>query len=488
MKADATHPFHDIDRLKGARILCAGDLMLDHYVYGQVERVSPEAPIPVLRVERETRTLGGAGNVLRNLAALGASGSLVSVVGDAATKNEVNRLVAALGETESHLLVEKGRQSTVKTRYIAANQQMLRADRETVAPLGAYVRADLVRLVEQALPSHAVLVLSDYAKGVLGDGVAPALIAAARRAGKPVIVDPKGTDYAPYRGASLLKPNRRELALATRLPVGSEAEIIAAAQSLIAACEFGAVLVSLSQEGMILVEAEGGVHKLAAAAREVYDVSGAGDTAIAALAAALACGMSRLEAAHLANVAAGVVVGKIGTAVAHAGEIAEVLAHGADALAGKVQPLAGALEQVERWRHRGLKIGFTNGCFDLLHPGHVSLLEQSRETCDRLVVGLNSDASVRRLKGEGRPVQGEAARAAVLASLASVDLVVVFPEDTPAALIAALRPDVLVKGADYRIEEVVGADLVRSWGGKVILAALAPGHSTTATIRKIGAR
>jgi len=462
--------------------------MLDHYVYGAVERVSPEAPIPVLRVERETRTLGGAGNVLRNLHALGARGSLVSVVGDDAPGHEVNRLVAELGDTESQLLVEKGRQTTLKTRYIAGNQQMLRADRESVAPVGRYVRADLLRVVEQALPDHAVLVLSDYAKGVLGDGVAGALIETARRVGRPVVVDPKGTDYAPYRGASLLKPNRRELALATRLPVGGEGEVVAAARRLIADCELGAVLVSLSQDGMILVEAGGGVHPLPAAAREVFDVSGAGDTVIATLAAALAGGLGRLEAARLANLAAGIVVGKIGTAVAHAAEIAEAASRGADALAGKVQALPRALDQIARWRHRGHAIGFTNGCFDLLHPGHVSLIEQARAACDRLVLGLNSDASVRRLKGEGRPVQPEAARAAVLASLAAVDLVVVFGEDTPAELIAAIRPDILVKGADYRIEEVVGADLVQSWGGKVVLADLQPGHSTTATIRRIGAR
>jgi D-beta-D-heptose 7-phosphate kinase/D-beta-D-heptose 1-phosphate adenosyltransferase len=239
---------------------------------------------------------------------------------------------------------------------------------------------------------------------------------------------------------------------------------------------------------MILVEAEGGVYPLPAAAREVFDVSGAGDTVIATLAAALAGGLGRLEAARLANLAAGIVVGKIGTAVAHAAEIGEAAARSAEALAGKVQTLPRALEQIARWRHRGHAVGFTNGCFDLLHPGHVSLIEQARAACDRLVLGLNSDASVRRLKGEGRPVQSETARAAVLASLAAVDLVVIFAEDTPAELIAAIRPDILVKGADYRIEEVVGADLVQSWGGKVVLAELKPGHSTTATIRRIGAR
>jgi D-beta-D-heptose 7-phosphate kinase/D-beta-D-heptose 1-phosphate adenosyltransferase len=476
-----------IDRLQQARILCVGDVMLDHYVYGQVERVSPEAPIAILRVGRETRTPGGAGNVLRNLQALGAHTCFVSVVGDDSAGRELKLLIAEPGNVEPHILVEAGRVTTVKTRYIAATQQMLRADRESVVALGPYVRADFMRLIEQAIADHVVIIVSDYAKGVLADGVAAAIIAAARAAGKAVVVDPKGTDYTPYRGASVLKPNRRELAQATRMPVGSEDEVVAAARALIAAGDFGAVLVSLSEDGMILAEAGGAVHLLPAAAREVYDVSGAGDTVIATLATALAGGLSLIEAAQLANLAAGIVVGKVGTAVTYASELADALAED-EYGHHKSRPLPRALEQVERWRLRGLKIGFTNGCFDLLHPGHVALLAQARAACDRLVVGLNSDASVARLKGANRPVQQETARAAVLASLSSVDLVVVFPEDTPVALIEAIRPDVLVKGADYRVEEVVGADFVQSYGGTVVLADLIAGHSTTATIKKIGTR
>jgi D-beta-D-heptose 7-phosphate kinase/D-beta-D-heptose 1-phosphate adenosyltransferase len=461
--------------------------MLDHYVYGQVERVSPEAPIPILRVERETRTPGGAGNVLRNLQALGAQTCFVSVIGNDPAGRELNRLIAEPGNVEAHMLVETGRVTTLKTRYIAANQQMLRADRESVAPLGPYVRADFLRLIEHAIGEHDVIIISDYAKGVIGEGIAATIIAAARAAGKPVVVDPKGTDYSAYRGASVLKPNRRELALATRMPVGTQAEIVAAARALIAQGNFGAVLVSLGEDGMILVGAAGTVHPLAAAAREVFDVSGAGDTVIATLAAGLAGGLSLIEAARLANLAAGIVVGKIGTAVTHASELREALAdaeHGHN----KTRPLDLALEQVERWRARRLTVGFTNGCFDILHPGHVALLAQARAACDRLIVGLNSDASIARLKGPDRPVQDEAARAAVLASNTSVDLVVVFAEDTPLTLIEAIRPDILVKGADYRVEEVVGAEFVQSYGGQVILADLIAGHSTTATIKKIGTR
>jgi D-beta-D-heptose 7-phosphate kinase/D-beta-D-heptose 1-phosphate adenosyltransferase len=476
-----------IDQLHRTRVLCIGDVMLDHYVYGQVERVSPEAPIPIVKVERETRMLGGAGNVLRNLEALGATGCFISVLGNDEAGREINRLIGACSGIEAHTLVEAGRISTIKTRFIAGNQQMLRADRESVTPIGKYVRADMLRLVEQAIPGHEVVIVSDYAKGILAEGVSAAVIAAARASGKPVVVDPKGTDYSLYRGASVLKPNRRELAQATRMPVGTLDEVVAAARLLIASCDFGALLVSLSEDGMVLVEANGGVHPLAAAAREVYDVSGAGDTVIATLAAGIAGGLSLLDSARLANIAAGIVVGKIGTAVTHAGEIADALAQQEHSEIGKTRTLPRAIEEIERWRLRGLRVGFTNGCFDLLHPGHVALLRQARAACDRLVVGLNSDASVGRLKGPTRPVQSEMARAAVLSSLSSVDLVVIFAEDTPRELIAAIRPDILVKGADYRIEDVVGGDIVQSYGGQVILAELMPGHSTTATIKKMGA-
>ena len=474
-----------VESLTRSRVLCVGDVMLDHYVYGRVERVSPEAPIPVLRVEREQRSLGGAGNVLRNLHALDLQPCFVSVTGGDPAGREVGGLIAALGGIEAHVLTERERTTTVKTRYIASTQQMLRADREQVAPLKGALRDDFLRMVRQVLPHQQVTIVSDYAKGVLAGGVAAEIIAAARAAGHAVIVDPKGIDYGAYRGATLIKPNRRELGDATKRPVGSEAEIVAAAGALIAEHGFAAVLVSLSQDGMMLVEAAGDTHKLAAEAREVYDVSGAGDTVVAVLAAALGAGASFRDAARLANVAAGIVVGKVGTAAVHAKELVETLVDRDTLATRKVLPMALALDHVERWRRNGLRVVFTNGCFDLLHPGHVALLGQARAAGDRLVVGLNSDASVTRLKGAGRPVQNEQARAAVLASLAAVDLVVPFEEDTPRTLIGELKPDVLVKGADYRLDQVVGADIVQAYGGKIVLADLLPGHSTTATIARL---
>ncbi|HEY3911163.1 MAG TPA: D-glycero-beta-D-manno-heptose 1-phosphate adenylyltransferase [Stellaceae bacterium] len=473
-----------VERLKSARVLCIGDVMLDHYIYGQVERVSPEAPIPVLRIERELKTLGGAGNVLRNLTALGAAPSFISVIGNDDTGREIGRLLEAQDGAELHVLVQPQRATTVKTRYVASSQQLLRADRESAVPLDPYIREDLLRLARELVTNHAVVIVSDYAEGVLTEGVALEIIRAAGEAGTRVIVDPKGGDHIRYRGADVLSSNRRGLADATGMPVASAAEIVAAARALIVRCGFGAVLVSLGCEG-ILVGADGVVQVQRSEMREVYDVSGAGDTVVAALGAGLAAGMSLIDAARLANVAAGIVVGRTGTAVVYASELGGCL-NGRDPYpADKVAALADALEQVERWRREGLKIGFTNGCFDLLHPGHVALLRQAKAACDRLVVGLNSDASATRLKGPARPVQNEAVRAAALSSLAAVDLIVVFGEDTPFELIRTLNPQLLVKGAEYRPDEVVGADIVKGAGGEIMLAEVTPGYSTSAMIARL---
>lgn len=477
-----------VESFGSARVLVVGDLMLDRFVTGAVERISPEAPIPVLRVEDDTAMLGGAGNVLRNLAALGAACRFVGIVGEDDAGAEVRALLAEHPTVGSELVVEPGRRTSIKTRFLAGAQQMLRADREDTSPIAASTRQAILETVGRALGECDLVVLSDYGKGVLGDGTAALIIAAAREAGRRVVVDPKGTDYGRYRGAHLLTPNRAELAQATGMSAGGDADIVAAARALIAECGVEAVLATRSRDGMTLVSAAD-AHHLPTEAREVFDVSGAGDTVIATVAAALAVGADLTQAARLANVAAGVVVGKVGTAAAYAAEVVAALHRqdlsGAEA---KVMTLPQALDRIAVWRRTGRTVGFTNGCFDLLHPGHVALLGKARTACDRLVVGLNSDASVERLKGPGRPIQPEAARAAVLASLASVDLVVMFGEDTPLALIEAVRPDVLVKGADYTVETVVGADVVQANGGRVLLIELEPGHSTTATIERMNGK
>jgi D-beta-D-heptose 7-phosphate kinase/D-beta-D-heptose 1-phosphate adenosyltransferase len=475
-----------LERLGTAKVLCVGDIMLDRFVEGAVTRISPEAPIPVLGIERERTDLGGVGNVARNLCALGVSVRLCAVVGKDDTAELVRSALAALPDLQADLTIVEDRPTAIKTRFMAGGQQLLRTDHERAGPLGHEAEAALIATAAAALDGVGALVLSDYGKGVVGDTVAAALIKAARAAGVPVVCDPKGRDFAKYRGAQWLTPNRSELALGSERPTGSDDEVLAACQWVVENCGIEGILATRSEQGMTVFQA-GQVTQLPTRAREVFDVAGAGDTVVAAMAAGLACGASPVEAAQLANQAAGIVVGKVGTAVAYPAEI--MAATHEDVWAGgeaKVLPLAAAEDRVAGWRRQGKRVGFTNGCFDLLHPGHIALIRQSRAACDRLIVAINSDLSVRRLKGEGRPVQGEAARASVLASLEAVDMVVVFGEDTPIEAIRALKPDVLVKGADYTKETVVGATDVESWGGTVVLADLLDGHSTTRTIEKLG--
>ena len=483
---DLSHLAQLVEQLPNAKVLCIGDVMLDRFVYGSVTRISPEAPIPIIRVERESAMLGGAGNVARNATALGASVRFLSLVGDDLPGREVMEYVANDKGVEPYIQIERNRPTTIKTRYIAGGQQLLRSDNETTATLAAPTISNLSALAAQLAPDVSAIILSDYGKGVLHGDVVAATIAAARKAVKPVIVDPKGTDYSIYRGATVVTPNRAEAQAATGIDIQSDEDAIAAATKIITECGIENVLLTRSQDGMTLVTSKGEATHLPTEAREVFDVSGAGDTVVACLASAIAGGASLSDAARIANVAAGIVVGKIGTAVVYPDELVSVLHHH-DLMIGeaKLMPLDRMVDRVERWRRKGYKVGFTNGCFDLLHPGHLSLLQQARSNCDRLIVGLNSDASVKRLKGEARPVQSEAARAAVLGSLETVSGVVIFGEDTPITVIEALKPDILVKGADYTIDKVVGADIVQGYGGKVVLANLADGFSTTSTIARI---
>jgi D-beta-D-heptose 7-phosphate kinase/D-beta-D-heptose 1-phosphate adenosyltransferase len=474
-----------VRRLSHTNVLVIGDVMLDRYTYGEVARVSPEAPVPILTVTREVALPGGAGNVVRNLTALGAAVAFISVLGDDQPGSDLTGLIGGQPGVEPWLLVEGGRTTTLKTRYVAAGQHLLRTDREDTAPISDRLAERMLRIASDAMAATSVTVLSDFGKGVLAGDVPAKLVAPARQSGRKLIVDPRGPDHARYAGADIIMPNRRDLAEATQMPVDTDAAVVAAAAVLRERHGFGAVVVTRGNNGMTLVDAAGARH-FPAEASEVYDVSGAGDTAVATLAAAVAARLDLDVAVRLANLAAGVVVGKAGMAVARETDLLAALSPQHSALR-KIVSREDAAEFAERWRRRAWRVGFTNGCFDLLHPGHVHLLEEARARCDRLVVGLNSDASVRRLKGKPRPVQPAAARAAVLASLASVDLVCLFEEDTPETLIAELRPDLLMKGADYTLDQVVGAEMVRGWGGRVALVDLLPGHSTTATLARIRA-
>jgi D-beta-D-heptose 7-phosphate kinase/D-beta-D-heptose 1-phosphate adenosyltransferase len=473
----------EVRRLGHTSALVVGDVMLDRYVYGEVSRISPEAPVPILTVDRELALPGGAGNVVRNLTALGAAVAFVSVVGDDTEGSDLTGLIGGQPNVEPWLLVQGGRTTTVKTRLLAAGQQLLRTDREQIASVHPKLIERMLRIANDAMAATSVTLLSDYGKGVLAGDAGTQLVAAARKLGRPVVVDSKGPDFGRFAGADIIVVNRRELAEATTMPLSTEAGIAAAAKAFRDRHGFGAVVVTRGNDGMTLVDA-GQVLHFPAEAAEVYDISGAGDTVLATLAAGVAAKLELPAAVRLANVAAGVVVGRAGMAVAREEDILTALSPEAGAIR-KIVSRDAAAEYAERWRRKGWRIGFTNGCFDLLHPGHVHLLEEARAACDRLVVGLNSDISARRLKGEPHPVQPAAARAAVLAGLACVDLVCIFEEDTPEALIRVLRPDILVKGADYAPDQVVGADLVRAWGGKIAIADLLPGYSTTATVAKL---
>ena len=478
-----------LKRVATQTILCVGDVMLDDFVYGDVTRISPEAPTPVLAVRHSVIEIGGAGNVARNIATLGARCVFVGLIGD----DDAGRvLIKALAQFEDSiipdLVVDAARQTTRKVRFVSEHHSthLMRADWETAAAASAASQAAIIARAEAALPKVGAVVLSDYAKGVLTEGVVRAVIDAARRLRKPVIIDPKGHDYRVYRGATLLTPNRKELAAAVHRPVVTDAEVAAAAAELAAIAGCDAVLVKRSEDGMTLaVTGEPPVH-VPAYPVKVRDVSGAGDTVAAVMAVLLAQGMPFEPAMRAANAAAAVVVGKRGTATLSLAELRHRILPAASTAGEDKIVFDWSLldERLAAWRRAGLRIGFTNGCFDLLHRGHVRLLAEAHAACDRLIVGLNSDASTRRLKGPTRPINPAESRAEVLAALEAVDLVVVFEEDTPLALLGRVRPAVLIKGADYRREDVVGRELVEADGGDVVLVDLVPGHSTTAMVAR----
>jgi D-beta-D-heptose 7-phosphate kinase/D-beta-D-heptose 1-phosphate adenosyltransferase len=469
-------------------VLCIGDVMLDRFVYGEMERISPEAPVPVLRLTRTREMLGGVGNVANNIASLGGRAVLVGLLGSDGPGDTVRRLAADLPGVAGVFVQTAHRPTICKTRLIAARQQVVRADEESLLALQPDEEADLLSAIEPLIGASRAVILSDYGKGLLSLDLIAFVMARARAAGVAVFVDPKSRDFSRYRGASCITPNLKELAAASGLPVGTDSEVAAAARKVMEDAGAGAILATRSERGMLLVEAGEEPHSAPARAREVFDVSGAGDTVIATLALAHASGRPLLQAMHIANAAAGVVVSKLGTATADVAEVLHELEEQDNEQDGpppQLQPLARVQGLVARWKEQGLSVGFTNGCFDILHPGHVGLLAFARGNCDRLIVALNSDASVRRLKGDARPINRLESRAQVIAALRHVDCVTSFDQDTPLALIKTLLPDVLVKGADYAPDQVVGADVVTASGGKVVLARLVAGESTTGTIARM---
>ncbi len=468
------------------RILVVGDLMLDRYILGEVDRISPEAPVPVLRHAQRYSRAGGAANVAMNLAGLGCKAYLAGFWGDDGDKTELSRI---LRETGIDMLgaVSSSLPTISKTRIVGRTQQLLRLDIES---RDAYPEAEVARLQQRAVdlvPKVHAVVLSDYAKGALTQGLCQAVIQAARAAGIPILCDPKTRNFGKYAGATTVCPNLSELSAATGIAAHRTEELLAAADRLRAEFGFDFLTVTMSEKGITVVEPGGTFHS-PARAREVFDVSGAGDTVIATLAASLAGGLGIRPAVELANLAAGVVVGKVGTVPIAANELVSVLTPSTGVTsAEKILDLESLTHRVADWRAAGETIVFTNGCFDLLHVGHITLLEDCRRFGSKLILGLNADSSVSRLKGPTRPIVAERERARVMAALAAVDAIVLFEEDTPLELIEALRPDVLVKGGDYTFETVVGHEVVMAQGGRVEIVPTVEGFSTTNIVRKMTA-
>ena len=475
-----------LDELGKPSLLIVGDLILDRYVTGDVGRISPEAPIPVLAAKHTTLRLGGAGNVAANLRSMGAEVDVLGVVGRDDRGGTLLDLLGGIGVGTDGILRSSDRPTTQKTRLVSGVQQILRVDWEESRPLTAEAASRIVADIDARVARAGAVVLSDYGKGALTSEVLAAVIEAARAAGVPVLVDPKGADYSRYRGATLVTPNKREAEEALGRSIGSFDELPAAASELMALASLDAAIITLGADGIYYrcSEARGGEQgRVPAMARAVFDVTGAGDTVIAHLALALAAGRRLEEAVHLANHAASVVVGRRGAVSLTREELRVEL--GARGNSGAVLTPDELPAQLAEWRSAGKRIVFTNGCFDLLHAGHVAYLRAARARGDVLLVGLNDDDSVRRLKGEGRPINPLQDRMVVLAALEMVDAVVPFPEDTPARIVEQVTPDVLVKGQDWEDKGVVGREWVESHGGEVFLAPLLDGRSTTAIVKRL---
>jgi len=485
MSSVSTSLLHALEKGRGTRVLVIGDLMLDEYIWGNVDRVSPEAPVQVLEWVSHHDGLGGAANVAQNLIALGCEVWVAGVVGDDSKGERVRALLRECGAHTNDVLSDAHRPTTTKLRIMASSQQMLRIDRERTMRLGDEIQQRLIQSIEHRIPDVDGVICSDYAKGVLTREVLSAARAHTQKAGKMILADPKGTDYTRYVGFNVITPNLKELKAAAHLPVDTEEEIVAAGRKILNEVKGDALLVTRGKDGMTLLRTEQAPFHIPTAAREVYDVTGAGDTVLAVFAMGLFAGVDAELAAQLANRAAGIGVGKVGAAAVGYEEIAEALEGDVSLMRNKILSNNDLLKTISQLRGQGKRIVFTNGCYDLLHIGHIKLLQRARALGDILVVGLNSDESVRGLKGATRPLVGEKERAHVMAALDCVDIVTVFSEDTPMRLIELIRPDVLVKGGDYALHEVVGRDFVEGHGGRVELVPIVEGFSTSDIVKRI---
>ena len=465
---------------KKPNILVIGDLMIDHYLWGSCDRISPEAPVQVVNVKKESSVLGGAGNVINNLVTLGSVVDVISVIGNDSVANELKSLLEKIDVPTSNLVVENNRKTSKKSRLIASQQQVLRYDMESIDDINENSHKQIIQTLEKNIDKYSSIILSDYGKGVLTTNLTKEIIKIANKNSVKVLVDPKGKDYSKYKGSYTLTPNKKEAMEATNIDIKDESSLIEALKSLKTQCSLEVSLITLSEQGIAIFDDELTIKPTVA--REVYDVTGAGDTVIASIAFALGNDLDIKDAIYFANLAAGVVVGKIGSATTTLDEIYEYeySLHKSNSTShiktfDEIKTLASKLH------NQGKKIVFTNGCFDILHVGHVKYLEVAKSYGDVLILGLNADSSVRKLKGPTRPINTQDDRAYILASLESVDYVVIFEEETPYELIKLIKPHVLVKGGDYEGKEVVGQDIA----DELKLVQFVDGKSTTNTIKRI---
>ena len=480
---------HFAAQLPRLRALCIGDVMLDRFVHGSVERISPESPVPVLLTGKTLTSAGGASNVARNITSLGATCAVIGLVGNDAAGEELRQILSETTGITCALVVCAEACTPEKIRFVSQGQHLLRVDRETMFASDARVEYALKDEISRHLNDCDVIILSDYAKGTLSPAVIRYAIDEGRLRGLPIVVDPKCPDFSRYARATVITPNVQEIRNATGIQVLTDEDAVAAGGAGCRAANADAVLITRAEKGMTLVPMTGIPFHCRTSAREVYDVVGAGDTVVAVLGLALAAKTSMTLATSLANVAGGLVVGRRGTSTIGRSELLQHAmassSSGSEPQRCKIMSRKELVELCNTWRDAGLKVGFTNGCFDILHPGHINLVAFAKSHCDRLVLAVNSDASVRRLKGSGRPVNRVDDRVAVLEALQAIDALTVFEEDTPLDLVNELMPDVLVKGSDYTKSEVVGAELVMGRGGEVLLCPLVPGKSTTMLINRI---
>ncbi len=480
----------DIKTISNNNILVVGDVMLDQYTWGNVTRISPEAPVPIVRINKKSKVIGGAANVASNLAGLGCNVTLVGLRGDDTKGNSLEELCSSCG-IEASLIIDPNRPTTTKTRIMASKQQLFRLDEEEILIMSEIITDKLFHIFQEKLHNAKVVILSDYGKGILQTpGVCEKLIALCKKNNIPSLIDPKGKNWERYIGATCITPNSTELeAISDTSLDNNNDKIVSTVNKIKNDYDLDCLLLTRGAKGMCIVDSEPAALLIPTMAREVFDVSGAGDTVIATFAAGVSAGLSFRESAKIANTAAGIVVGKVGTQPVTLTELDLALKAKSDndKITGyyKADSIENAKNKINAWKSFGDTIVFTNGCFDLLHPGHVDLLHKSRALGNRLIIGLNSDNSVQRLKGETRPIIAEGDRASILSALGCVDLVVLFEEDTPLELLKVLKPNILVKGADYKINDVVGKNLVESYGGKVNLVPLIEGYSTTKIEKKI---